>query len=181
MLSITVESNVSQQTEKVKREIVRRRGELLNVLGVQLLSNTLLAYNDKARGLTGEDGIRWKPLDPKTIKAKQRRGRGRSRSRRSRRGSEGGLAGPTGSTSTMIGVDTGLQRAAASPGYTGPDQVRNVDEQLNEVTVGFNRSYSEYFDVDRPLMPNDLPRDWENELDDIVQSHYEEIFSEFEE
>lgn len=180
MFKITVDSNVSEASEKVKKEIIRRRAELLQVLGVQLLSNVLLAYNDKSRGRTGEDGIKWKPLAESTIKKKNKRGKGR----RGRRGGRKGIEGPSGNTSTFIGVDSGLQRNSASPGFRAPDSkggnIFDINEQAAEVTVGFGRSYSEYFDEDRPLLPNDLPEDWEVELEDITEKHYEEIFEEFE-
>lgn len=184
MFTVNVDSNVGKASAKVQQEILRRRAELLQVLGTQLLSDVRLAFETKSRGGQGGDGIKWKPLDPKTIKAKQRRGKSRRKSRRSRRGSSGGIAGPSGNVNTQIGVDTGLLRASASPGYRGDADGGNifkVDEQAGEVTVGFGRSYAEYFDEDRPLFPVDLPTEWENELDDIIHEHYETILEEFEE
>lgn len=179
MLTIEVKSDVSRQSREVKQEIRRRHHELLDTLGVQLLSLTLQAYNEKARGRTGSDGIVWKPLKESTKKAKQRRGRKRRPSRRSRRGSSGGTAGPTGSTETMIGVDTGLQRASAQPG--NKDNIFNVDAQISQVTVGFGRSYSEHFDEQRKLLPDELPQDWEDDLSETIDEHYSGILKKFEE
>lgn len=177
MFKIEIDDQVKEATGAVRKAIQDRQRELLDVIGVQLLSFALLDFDEKARGGTGEDGIGWKALHPKTIEAKQRRGKGRKSSRRSKRG---GLAGPSGSQSTMIGVDTGLMRAAALPGYRGNDRIYNINEAAEEVTVGFGRSYAEYFDEDRPLLPKDMPREWEAEIDNIIEEHYDIIFREFE-
>lgn len=155
-----------------RNEVTQRQPELMEVLGVQILSNAQLDYRAKSRGGTGSDGIKWTPLADSTVERKNRRGK-KKRGRR-RRGSD---ASPTGKTTTDIGVDTGLQRNSAAPGYSGGDgKGGNVHEfDALHVTVGFGRTYSEYFDDDRPLLPDPMPPEWVDELNDIVNDHYTEI------
>lgn len=180
MFKIDIDEKVRNASREIIKAVKDRHGELLDTIGVQLLSNALLAFDDKSRGGTGDDGIVWKPLHQDTIEAKQRRGLGRRRSRRSQRGSAGGLSGPSGSTSTLIGVDSGLMRAAALPGYRGNDRIYKINEAASEVTVGFGRSYAEYFDNLRPLLPEDIPETWEADIEEIIEDHYNSIFKEFE-
>lgn len=72
-----------------------------------------------------------------------------------------------------IGVDTGLQRASAQPGFMGPDgqggNVFTVDQYT--VTIGYGRSYSKYFDALRPLLPETLPATWTTALEAIAEKH----------
>lgn len=81
-----------------------------------------------------------------------------------------------------IGVDTGLQRASASPGYRGTDgKGGNIfDVGRDQVTVGYGRSYSKYFDQARPLIPDPLPAAWTQDFEqranvwatDIIQRNF---------
>lgn len=82
-----------------------------------------------------------------------------------------GKAKPPGG-SYQIGVDTGLLRNSATPGFSGGDgkggnilQVENA-----RVTVGFGRSYAQYFDEDRKLIPDILPDPWRDILGGVMIS-----------
>lgn len=76
----------------------------------------------------------------------------------------------------QIGVDTGLLRNSATPGYQGPDgkggNVLRIDG--HSVTVGFGRTYAPYFDGGtdtapaRPLLPDPVPAEWQDDIDAIV-------------
>lgn len=69
-----------------------------------------------------------------------------------------------------IGVDHGLQRASAQPGFSGGDgdggNVFKVEQHA--VTVGYGRSYSAAFDELRPLLPEIIPQSWWPALDAIA-------------
>lgn len=69
-----------------------------------------------------------------------------------------------------IGVDHGLQRASAQPGFQGGDgdggNVFVIDQA--GVTVGYGRSYSAAFDELRPLLPEIIPQSWWPALDAIA-------------
>ncbi len=73
-------------------------------------------------------------------------------------------------TDYEIGVDHGLQRASAQPGFTGPDgdggNVMVIDQA--GITVGYGRSYSKWFDIRRPLLPEVLPVSWVATLEGIA-------------
>lgn len=70
-----------------------------------------------------------------------------------------------------IGVDTGLQRSSAVPGFVGSDgkggNLLKVTE--SSVTVGYNRNYSEFFDAKRPLLPGQLPGPWAARFDRMTE------------
>jgi len=132
--------------------------DLLEAMGLRLLALSKIDYVKKGRGGSGSDGVSWKPLDPKTIKQKNRRRRNN----------------PTfGAGASQIGVDTGLQLNSATPGFKAADpqggttgNVFKVEE--GAVTVGYGRSYSVHFGRVRKLFPDTLPDAWEKALNDIA-------------
>lgn len=146
-----------------RRQFQRDLPRVLDVLGVQVLSLSQLAYREKARGGRGSDGITWKPLAASTIKAKSRRGKRNA----NRKATKSGKVRPTG-TAHEIGVDTGLQRASASPGFIAQGGGNIFDRQEHSVTVGYGRSYSKYFDAKRPLLPDVLPDKWTQRLEELL-------------
>lgn len=189
----------------VRNELRTEVPKLMDVLGVQLLSDAQLAYVEKARGGVGEDGIRWAPLKRSTLAARVRRvGRGRTIVARRKklakqiRDTKGKGAGKkiarlrkqraelrqelerlidAAVANHEIGVDTGLQRASAKPGFQGGDgEGGNVLKvEGHRVTVGYGRSYSKYFDEKRPLLPSTLPRVWVGRLEEQAEGWAEGI------
>ena len=159
-------AEIKAKLGNAKARIEREQRDLNEAIGVQLLSLAKQDYRTKSRGGTGTDGITWKPLAPATIKKKNVRGARNSK----RKTTKGGKARP-GIGSSAIGIDTGLQQASASPGFSGSDgkggNVLVVTE--TSVTVGFNREYSEHFDAVRPLLPAVLPELWEKKCEEIVE------------
>lgn len=153
---------IRKKAAAAQQDLRDKAKDILEVLGVRLLSFAQLDYRTKARGGTGTDGIKWKPLAEETIRAKNRRGKRNAK----RKTTKTGKARPGGDASE-IGVNTGLQRASAAPGFrAGDGQGGNVFELDNtSVTVGYGREYSEHFDKDRPLLPNGLPDAWAKELE----------------
>lgn len=222
--------------------ILAGRRDLLEVLGVQLLSFSQEAYTEKSRGLLGDDGIQWAPLMVSTIMGRLRRA-GHLQSRNlsevklpegfkvgkkqrkilqvSQRASKAALnqdlfdnlasagvkfhdhktgkllragkraksqafvtnyRGAVGETRIdvngyEIGVDTGLQRAAATPAYkSNPNQIFEIVE--NSVTVGYGRNYSKFFDLRRKLFPDELPEAWLNDLEEIASDYMQRVAEE---
>lgn len=168
--------------------------QLMEILGVQVLSEAQLAYTSKARGSVGSDGVAWPKLARATLEARVRRvGRGRTIvAKRKKLAEQIRSTKGKGATAKVvklrkqradlkadleklvdaavanheIGVDTGLQRASAKPGFRPPAGGGNVLEvNGNEVTVGYGRNYSTYFDERRKLLPETLPAAWATELD----------------
>lgn len=202
--------------------LLQSRRDILETIGVQLLSYAKLDYVTKSRGGTGTDGIKWAPIKVGTILARLRKA-GHIKSRpvagtnrqtsvvaktvkanealfkqlaragvkfrdkkgkvvkgNSPRAKAGNTVGVTKAVrsksvtlspgSYQIGVDTGLQLNSASPGYKGNDgKGGNVFQQDDvSVTVGFGRSYSDYFDKHRKLFPDTLPDPWREGLEEIA-------------
>lgn len=163
---------IRKKAGATRKQLEQEIQKLLNLLGVQVLSWAKLDYETKGRGGTGTDGISWKPLASSTLRQKQRRGR-------TKPGKTGSGKILPGRGPTQIGVDTGLQRASASPGFVGPDGKGGNYFRLeaSAVVVGFNRSYSEYFDRHRKLLPSELPKKWEEGLEQIVVNWAEDIIA----
>lgn len=173
--------NIKSELERIRKhlkatrqQMAKRKAELLETMGVQLLADAQLDYLTKSKGGTGKDGVAWKPLAPSTIRKKNRRG-----SQKTGRKTKSGKSLP-GPTQSDIGVDSGLQRASASPGFIGPDGKGGnfFQQDENGVTVGYNREYSEHFDAARPLLPDELPQEWQEHQEQIVTDWAEKLLEE---
>ena len=166
---------IKRKLKATAKKIERKQIELLEAVGVDLLSKAQQDYRTKSRGGTGTDGIQWKPLAASTIKAKGKRGKGNEK----RKTTKGGKARP-GAGSAVIGINTGLQLNSAAPGFKGPDgkggNVKVVT--TTDVTVGYGREYSGHFDEDRPLLPVTLPEAWRKSIKGIVVRGVERILRE---
>lgn len=175
-----IDAMVSQAREAQGRMEEDRRN-LLNILGVQLLSLEKQNFEKKSRGGTGEDGVRWKPLKQSTIEKKGQRGKPNERRKTTRSGKARPVAG-----SSQIGVDTGLMRNSSTPGFRGSKTVGKetrqsstlFDLRATEVTVGYNSNYAKHFDAQRPLMPERIPRKWQDTLDRRAQEWVDRITKE---
>lgn len=221
--------DINRSLDQVAQDVYNQRQDLLEVIGVQILSFAQEAYDVKATGAAGPDGIQWAPLQVATVLARLRRAGHLSSKpvgtakphksipvgkrqknvlqvKRKVKGNEGlfdalsdaGLdffdhksgkkltEGKRNKTKAVlakreknslkntvnvsgydIGVDTGLQRASGSPGYRGGNQVFMKNEV--GVTVGYNMAYSKHFDKRRKLLPDEMPPEWMEELELIVQ------------
>lgn len=196
---------LTAQIRAVQGQLVSDRRNLLTQLGVELLSLSQLAYRDKARGGMGSDGIAWKRLERSTIEMrvrsrapakrivaqrrelarqiKQIRGLGSAARKRPLIARRRELARQLRAmvdremASHEIGVDTGLQRASAGPGFqTNDGRGGNVfDVTAGSVTVGYGRDYSQRFDRTRPLMPAILPAAWQQKLESVAAKWGEDV------
>lgn len=225
--SFPVVSQVRRFASELAEIIQSRIGEAAMAAGVTVLEHAQRDYEKKSRHGTGEDGVTWKDLSPKTIEARVRR-RGPAKSiveerrqlaqeirgilhgqispvRKVTRGKQKGkvvqidrekavsdkrrrretLGKQLGNliakemSSYQIGVDQGLQRASAAPGFNDPAKVWRLNPTDNKgqnlfeidggsVTLGYNRSYSAAFDSDRPLFPEQLPKAWRDDAEEAV-------------
>lgn len=167
------EEELRRRLEEADRRI-RDDGEAtMRVIGVQTLSLAQIAYGVKSNGGTGSDGIRWKPLAESTKAKKSKRGKRND----NRKATKSGKARPA-AGSTVIGIDTGLQRASGSPGFTAAGGGNVLRVTPNSVTVGYGRSYSKYFDEERKLLPERLPEEWERQLDATIERRADKILRE---
>lgn len=155
---------ISARVQVAKSRLQTERRELLEAIGVTLLSFAQQDYRTLSRGGTSSDGRKWKALDPKTVARKAARGRKTSRTNKT--GS--GKPLPTGNISA-IGIDTGLQQASGAPGFNaaGGGNIFEI-KPPDEVTVGYGRSYSKFFDMQRKLLPDKLPASWRLLLQSVV-------------
>lgn len=174
MIRIAVQGRTPLNLRKAVRQLDSRLAELLQEVGVSVLSNAKLDFEVKSRGGTGAGGIKWAPLKPATEARKARRGRKPGKTKKGTPRKRDKVTGSRARTS-QIGVDTGLLRNSATPGYQGPDgrggNILQVDG--HQVTVGYGRTYAQYFDAGgrgpaRPLLPDQVPPEWQDEIDGIV-------------
>lgn len=67
------DDEINRAINQARSNMLKNRKELLEKIGVQLLQFSQLAYEEKSRGRTGDDGIRWDPIKVGTILARLRR------------------------------------------------------------------------------------------------------------
>lgn len=209
------DDDLNRTVDAAQMALYAKRQELLELLGVQLLSLEKLAYVEKSRGGRGGDGITWKAITVGTLMARLRKAghlkgnviaksvkknqpllkqlaragvtfhdrKGKRLSKNQPLHKQGTLVGVDEATrrrrikvapdSYQIGVDTGAQLNSAGPSYSATDgkggNILKIED--NSVTVGFGRSYTEYFDKARPLIPVPLPADWIQKLEEIATEH----------
>lgn len=73
-VKVTFNTNaINRSLGQVALDIFNQRQDLLEVIGVQILSFAQEAYDQKATGAMGDDGIQWAPLQVATILARLRR------------------------------------------------------------------------------------------------------------
>lgn len=134
---------------------------VLEEVAVSFIANQSEHFEDKSRGGTGADGKKWKPLAESTEWQKARRGQ-----RLPRTGTP---------PKSQIGVDTGILRT--SLGFA----VGIAQADFAEVTIGYSvgnfgeTTYADYFDEDRPLIPERTPGPWVDEAEEIIAVAFEEI------
>lgn len=69
------ENELVATVRNLQGRLEQDRRNLLNILGVQLLSLEKQNFEKKSRGGTGEDGVKWRPLNHETIIRKNLRGK----------------------------------------------------------------------------------------------------------
>lgn len=192
---------LKDRLDRVRDRLRSGRAEVLHAVGVQILSLAKLDYVTLARGGTTDDGRHWDPLDRATIEARVRsrapakrivakrralaaqirsiKGKGAPEKRKALRRQRSELSAQLQAlidaefAKHEIGVNTGLQRASAAPGFVGPDgeggNILEVDPTVGYVTVGFGRDYSGFFDDQRKLLPDPVPQSWIGAAAGIVE------------
>lgn len=193
---------LTQQLRDARSEVERQRTITLHAVGVQLLGFVREAYVAKSRGGAGSDGIQWAKLSRATIEQRvrsrapakriveerkrlaaeirQQRGPGsparieRLRARRKSLSERLQAMVDAEYANHAIGINTGLQLNSSQPGFIPADgKGGGLFKVSNDsVTIGFARAYSKHFDKKRPLLPEQLPRDWERRCDQIVEQHF---------
>ena len=149
--------------------------EVLNDVGVYLLSEVRLNFEELSRRGSGVDGTKWKEHALSTAITKAEKGGWRPSDREDKDENQnifqvlkkvqsGRYTEKQNPPKSQIGVDTGLLRNSSVPGFKGDGEGGNlfeVDLPSASVTVGFARSYAKYFDKERPLIPAEAPKDWQ--------------------
>ncbi len=160
MIKITLTSSDARNLSEIADSLSQGLEDVLLAVGTEMTGYVMEDFEAKSRGGSGADGTQWKPLDPKTIKRKAKRAKG-------------------GNTQTQIGVDTGLMRASAMPGLASQaaENAAPIEIQGNEVTVGFRRRYSKYFDKSRTLIPDPIPQEWVDAAEEIVEQWVTDLWN----
>ena len=186
MIRINVEGRTATNLRNAVRDMDQRMAELLQEVGVSVLSNARLDFETKSRGGSGAGGITWAPLKPSTEAKKARRGRKPGKTKKGKTRKRDRVTGSHARTS-QIGVDTGMLRNSAGPGFQGPDGKGGNILEVNQhqVTVGYGRTYAQYFDEGgrgpaRPLLPDPVPDEWLKEIDAIVSDWTDDVFGKVE-
>lgn len=161
MFSITIDTAaLRRQLEACSHELEDTRGVLTDV-GTYLTSEIQIDFEALSRGgAAPSDGRKWAPLAESTEKTKARKG---------------GWNGKGSPPKSQVGVDTGLLRNSATPGFKGDGDGGNifdVDAQKGTVTVGYGRSYAAAFHSRRPLLPEQFPDAWGEGVVEVVNAWF---------
>lgn len=159
MLSITVDTGeLSRQLAELPGELADNQKDLMEEVGMYLVSELKLDFEKKSNRGTS-NGIKWKELDPATERQKARKG---------------GWKGKPGETppQSQIGVDKGLLRNSQNPGFATVGGRDVFDARQDQVTVGYGMEYAKYFDDARPLIPEEAPKEWTEEVEAIVSEWF---------
>lgn len=152
---IDVSESLSQ-IESVNRRLTRTEvADGLQLIGIALLSEIKLDFEKKSKGGTGASGIKWKALKESTIIRKNKRA---------------GKKAFRDLSQSQINVDRGLLRSSVTPGFTSAEggNVLEVDTAGLSVTVGYGMEYAEYVDVKRTLIPEELPVEWIDTIEETL-------------
>lgn len=164
--------DVRSALRRARVSYATQQRDVLEALGVRVLSYAQQDYRTKSRGGRGSDGITWEPLAESTVNQKSKRGA--AKRQKNRKQTKSGKLRAV-QRSMAIGIDTGLQQASASPGFQASGGGNIFRLTNTEITVGYGRSYSEFFDEQRPLLPDVLPDAWRPELEGIVTRWAEKL------
>ena len=197
MFKLKFETDLPERINVAKSRLDREQAALLQEIGTYILQEQKFSFEEMSRGGTGADGTRWKPLTDQTELAKARK----SKAFRAQRARAKKLMGQLKTATTaakrkglmekiqkaraipksQIGVDRGLLRNSVTPGYASPDGNGGniLIVEGSRVTVGYGRSYADYFDAVRKLMPDDSnpPEAWQQGIDRIVTDWVNDILS----
>lgn len=174
---------VTLARDKLLAELRARNSEGAERVGISILRNVQEAYDVKARGGVGEDGILWRDLAPATIRARLNRAtkKFRNYTKATKRKKLAALSLGSG---YEIGVDTGLQRSSGSPGFSDPTWNQTPSDAFGHntfvvdagrVTIGYDRTYSAAFDAERKLLPENLPDPWRVEAESAFSTWADQI------
>ena len=132
----------------------------MEAVGLYLISEIKLAFEDKSRRRTVH-GLKWKELKKETERAKARKG--------------GWKGGPKATPpQSQIGVDRGLMRNSVNPGFASTGGKDLFDNRGESITVGYGMKYAKYFDEDRELIPDPVPKEWIEEAELMTQDWLDE-------
>lgn len=143
-------------------DLAKESKDHMEVIGVYLLSEVKLDFETKSRGGTSNN-IKWEPLKESTERAKARKGGWKPKSKDDK------------PPKSQINVDTGLLRNSPSPGFTASDFAKQYDITENSVTVGYGMNYAEHVDEKRTLIPDETPKEWIEEAEEMTKEWLEEM------
>lgn len=161
--------------------------DLLYELGTSMLSNIQGNFETLSNGGSGIDGTTWAPLAKSTEITKAEKGGWRPPDRKKGdkkqsifdvlKKTSAGKYDNVDPPKSQIGVDTGMLRNSASPGFAGDSEGGNIfeiQETALSVTVGFGRQYARFFHARRPLLPDQFPDRWIEDLNGIAEDFLKE-------
>jgi hypothetical protein len=161
MLEFTINTgDLSRQLSELPGELLDSQKELMEEVGLYLVSECKLDFEKKSRRGTSLN-IRWKELAESTERQKARRG---------------GWKGKPDEKppASQIGVDKGLLRNSQQPGFAASGGRDVFETRQDSVTVGYGMEYAKYFDEKRTLIPDPAPKEWIDECEAIVSDWLEE-------
>lgn len=187
-------NDIKRDLIKIQERLKKDRPRVLGAIGSRVKDFATRDYLSLSKGGSSAGGAQWKALDEDTFESAARRktaakrlvsqrralasqirltkGKGSQAKRAALRQKRAVLMArlralfATEATKHAVGVDVGVQKVG--PRY-------KVDAQMASVSVGFGRKYSDMFDEERELMPDEPPASWLNTCDEILESWADSI------
>ena len=156
--------------DEVSTRLSSDRREVLEALGTELLKLAREAYLVKARGGTGSDGIKWDAIQLRSLRRRQRRGStpvktdAGTRTRLTNRADNQTKRIAPSDGNYEIGRDTDRLLNSLQPGSG-----QNMTLEETAVVVRSGTAYSDYFGKSRPILPETVPAEWRDGLEELLQ------------
>lgn len=159
--------------KKINKAIDDHMEEILEAIGIQVLSWMQEDFRTKARGETDPAGVKWDPIKPASMRSRLRK----LQSYREKSKDERRKAVAEAMASYEIGVDTGrlITSLEFGAGYLTDTKFTIKD---HTVTVGSAVKYAEDFDAARPIFSEkNITEDRRKELDELVGEIVDDIIT----
>lgn len=204
MLKIELKSTAGRDLQQITDELRNGLDDVLTGIGMELAGFVSEDFERKSRGGTGEDGIKWAPLAESTIKKKAKRAKGGDTS--TQIGVDTGLMRstiqpgfkPSGSDGGGVQVKGHEVEVAFGRRYAKffdegrPAKTRTKQKPLEEIkkliadndgtlkgipSSKLTNQVTSGGQPARTLIPEKLPREWEEAAEEIVQGWIEDLWN----
>lgn len=161
------------RVQQIDKAIDDHMEEILEAIGIQVLSWMQDDYKTKARGETDPAGVKWDPIKRSSMRSRLRK----LQSYREKTKADKRTAIDQAMASHEIGVDTGRLINSLEFSTDNPSDTQLTIKD-HTVTVGSAVKYADDFDSARPIFSEkNITEDRRKELDELVEDIVDDIIN----